>query len=361
MKSWRPLAREPSRISPHGKFSDLVPEHAVKDVLGLSIPRWRPTDLSELIHALKLWGNDSRVLKWRGFNSGRELLGGFLNDTSCMKILNNPRISHLFSKSEYGVRVNTQSDASGQLGGEAHVDQILKMLGELSVSPRESLMTGTGEVGSVQELLTDSVMRFSRTQELEFTACAYAIYLDHNEWQNRFGERYSLNEMAISLCDKQFGLGACKGCHVPYAIAMLLRRNRVVGDLDQGAVDILRRRLQMCSLLLERNELSSGGWNESWHGAELQGDGDTSRRISKHNFITVTGHHLEWIAICDEDCLPDKNCIRRAVVSLIGELSNLSDEEKAENKLYLPCVHAIRAFCLLLGRSASDIAMGDVR
>lgn len=98
--------------------------------------------------------------------------------------------------------------------------------------------------------------------------------------------------------------------------------------------------------LLARSELPDGGWNAAWAGGAaapfLWGN-------PLMDGITVTGHHLEWIALSPTVARPEPAIVRRAVAALERQVAALPPLKGRLFKLILPCSHAARALCMLRG------------
>ena len=345
-------------VVPHGELAELVSDGELACALSAAVPHWRPLRTATTLHALRLWGLASEFPP--GFEpppgpSGRRFLE-ILTDDAAWKSENPDSEGQFLLRTPYGIRVSVAHEAlSGSLLGAGHVDQLLSAFADAGVPLCTAIVPGSGDAGTVEDLLADSMMRFSAYQEMEFTASSFARWLSPpGRWKNRFGETYSLEMIANVLCEGPLGSGACDGTHVPYAAAILLGVDRGEDLLSDEVSSALVAYLKECTLALEANELPAGGWDADWGGsrrAHPPGEQSWSNRFER---ISNTGHHLEWIALAPSECRPSAAVVRRAVASLSREIESLTLEERKNFKHFWPLSHAARALVLLRSVDAFD-------
>jgi hypothetical protein len=194
--------------------------------------------------------------------------------------------------------------------------------------------------------------RFSLLQELEFSASAFARWLPPTRaWENRFGERFTFDDLVRALVAQPLGKGSCQGCHVPYALTCILLATQEYPDLISSASrSALEGRLREMSRCLEANELPRGGWDKRWSGQYVDSPENVFFELKPHfDEISATGHHLEWIALVPPSLRPEPRVVERAARALVAGVTGLSDEDLAKPKGYLPLTHAARALCLSRG------------
>lgn len=133
---------------------------------------------------------------------------------------------------------------------------------------------------------------------------------------------------------------------MPYALAVISRVDEKYRLLSADVRRSLQQRLDSIIQILEKRQLSQGGWNSSWAGVSdsryLAGDDLLNR-------IMVTGHHLEWIAFAPKSSQLSKNMIRDAVKALRKDVTELQKRGRRLFKVEFPLCHAARALALLRG------------
>jgi len=258
--------------------------------------------------------------------TGDFILQTLLSDSLCKKNTP-PADSNYLIDSPFGIYVsrNGTIDSTGYRG-EGHYGQLLKILAESGVPVLTPASTASGHTGTVRHLLQDAIMRYSPSLEQEFITIALALYLPPaaTSWTDQYGNKYTFDDLAEALLRMDHGQGPCGGCHVPYALVVLLRVNDMHPILSLRVRDKTLRWLADLSRVLEESQRSTGGWDLAW---PLLAKIDEAFRDPCLDRITMTGHHLEWIALAPASVRPSA-------------------------KTLLPCSHAARALCLLKGVQA---------
>ncbi|MCI0380420.1 MAG: hypothetical protein L0215_22780 [Gemmataceae bacterium] len=340
-KLWRDKAIV---IPPAGGLTGTISRQELYRALLFVQPQWRVSKTSIILHALRLWGPeaqfDASVLPnpfYAGIPSGKRMLEVILDMEEHVQAGVKP--SAFLYRSEHGVRVWYGAMFGGDV---AHVDQFLKVTGELGLSSDQEIRLMDGSRATLGEVVHDSLALFSPKEELEFTAVAYSRWLPPNgEWVDRFGNRHSLDDICLALARKPLGEGTCSGIHVPYALVNLLRAHYLHPVLSKEAVQFAETRLQEISRLLEKNQSPSGAWFENWHVSNTPKDGpDPTFQI-----ISATGHHLEWIALAPERLRPATPCVKRSA-RLLAELIPRHTVNTISSG-YTAFSHAARALALI--------------
>lgn len=341
----------PVSISPHLELRGCVSHSDLVNVLSAAVPVWRPPTVAALIHELKLWGRDASFpseLLGGHERSSDSIIGALLSDKVCRSLVANGDAGSYLLDSPYGVRVTRSGslDAVNHLA-EGHFGQLLKALAEAGVPSTTPVTTASGQMASVSELFQDALLTYSPSQEQEFIACALARWLPpQRSWANEFDEQVSFDDVMQELLEIPQGKGACGGSHVAFAIVTLLRVEETFPILSRPLQQKGQQRLAGVSRILEQRELPEGGWDKSW-SAEFQVNHITGDNWQ--DFITVTGHHLEWIALAPRALRPAEPVVRRATAALVREVSALTQVPSRSYKTELPAAHAARALCWLSG------------
>jgi hypothetical protein len=322
--------------SPHLRFVDAVSDDDLLILLGSAAPVWQPPTVPSLIHELKLWQSHAVfTTEMLGHPvTGEHIVETLLSDEAC-RANSSPYGSLYLLDSPYGIRVvELGGEDATENRGDGHFGQLLQALAEGAVPSSMAVTTESGRVGTVVDLFQDTVMRFSWGRELEFVACALAYWTPAGQkcWTNEFGNTFSFDQLLDNLLSIPHGKGACAGCHVPYAIVTILQRD----EEDQVLSPAMRKRalrwLANLARQLERRQLSAGGWDRAWTGemTPVMWNDDVMDRV------TVTGHHLEWMAIAPAETLPSREAILRAVGALSRDVSDLALIPRRSFKQLLP-------------------------
>jgi hypothetical protein len=328
-------------------MKNVVTEDDLVCVLCGALPLWNPPSVPSAFHELKLWGRNFAFTKdiLGTERTGEFLVTTLLNDDACRANTAPPGGSYLLD-SPFGIRVVLAgTEDAVEYRAEGHYGQLLKVLGEVAVPSTTAVRTSSGRVGDVAELYQDAVLRFSLAQELEFVACALAYWQPPlKTWKDQFGNEYGFDQLLSKLIATPFGKGACGGCHVPYAVVVILRVDEDYSILSSAMRNAAQKWLAGLSHWLEDRESPLGGWDKSWGKLGvvpfLYGDDLLDR-------ITITGHHLEWMSLVPNDSpLPSEFVIKRAVAAIRRDVRALPALPYRSFKTLLPVSHAARALAL---------------
>ena len=357
LPDWRPakIRDLPLRLAVRNDLKEIVSDRELRLVLETAVPRWDPPTVPIMLHALRLWGTEAwfpMPLQTPEFiGDCRAFRRILLDNGECVRVVG--QFDEFLRDTRYGVRVLTSGEPlKVSINSEGHCDQLLKVLAECGVPSSETVITATERHQTVADLIRDSLSRFSLLQELEFTSIAYARWLPPtSSWENRFGERFTFDDLVEALVASPLGKGSCQGCHVPYALVSILLASDQYPHIISGSTRAkLEERLRAISESLSRNQIEGGGWDKRWSGSYVDHPDNIFFEFKPHfDKISATGHHLEWIALVPPGLRPEQSVITSAVKSLIDDILRLSDEDLAKSKGFLPITHAARAFCLMRG------------
>jgi hypothetical protein len=261
-------------------------------------PAGEITDASMLLHYLDFWLTYER--RFRAANSQSTALSS--------RLLAQPGSPQpaLFYRGQDGV---LRSHYGTLRGGEAHVGQALAILGKLGFASDTPLRTQEGSC-TIREAIEGLEATFSLSREPDWSIAALALYLPPaTGWRNRWGQRFTFSEAATTLLARPLGQGPCYGTHTLYVLSLLLDCHSRQGVLDATVAAKMRRQLKAASAALEAAQNPDGGWGQSW--AEAPG-GRRARELSPSS-LHVTGHHLEWFAMCEPEDCPSQRCVERAL------------------------------------------------
>lgn len=340
---------QPLRVLPNPGLGNVVNEEDMVTVLCAALPWWNPPSVPSAFHELKLWGRNAVFTKeMLGVpRTGEFLVETLLSDKLCRANTVSVGGAYLLD-SPFGIRpVLMGTEDALDYRAEAHYGQLLLLLGEVGTPPETQVTSSSGRVGTVAQLYQDAVLRFSLAQELEFIGCALAYWHPPQKgWKDQFGNEYTFDDLLSRLIATPLGQGSCGGCHVPYTIVTILRVDEDHPILSSDVRRKARKWLAVLAQLLELRCSSSGGWDGTWatNGPRsfIMGDDLLDR-------ITVTGHHLEWIALAPDGIRPSEAAVERAVLALRRDVESLPPLARQPFKTLLPVSHGARALALLRG------------
>jgi hypothetical protein len=346
-------ARElPIKLESVGELDDIVTDGQLLTALSASLPIWHPPSVPSLVHELKLWGKDcnfpSEIVGGKG-RTGSMMVQTLLNDKLCAEntvILGDGDGGSYLIDSPYGIHpIQSGTYDAVEYRAESHFGKLTMLMALTDIPLSTSVTTSSGKVGTLADVLHDTVMNFGWNKELEFVGCSLAFWLPpEKSWTNQFNEVFTFDELMERLLSIPLGRGTCGGCHVPYTIVTLLRINERYPILEPKTKHKAETRIKYIVDLLEKNQLPDGGWERDWgrtgENGFLYGD-------KTLDAITIIGHHLEWIAIANKEWRPSRDCINKAVIAVTKQIDLLPELRHRSFKTVLPCSHAAKAMCLM--------------
>lgn len=352
----------PRTIVSDASFRQEIDQASLETILTRHEPFWEYRRASDVLHALRLWGPDACFPSKASFPlpyplrapSSKELLSYFLEERGFQEAIRTCRDAppaYFFpSQHGWGVRKG-YSDSTITI----HQDDFLELAAELGLSSSAPLLKWEGVPFRVADVFAHSFAWFSPDQELEFTAVACAHYLTPGgSWRNRFGVRYSLDDLAQRLIENGLPERCCYGIHVPYALAVLASLDRQESLLSKDVGQAVRRQLQQYSQALVRSQGAAGWWDRKWHESLATAPSVEGEQVE---WVRSTGHHLEWIALVDPELRPPEATVRRAIHFLLPFMRRLNTNTLVLSREYCPCSHAARALVLLSGRRTAAEVM----
>jgi len=301
---------------------------------------------SGYLHWLRIHGSRSRLLDAGEEGRGR-ILGIFLHAELGEKYFGQKPLV----RTRHGVRFRT-NDLTGGITGrseEIHRDQCLACFAELGIPLSEPITLGD-DAFVLRDVLRDSVANFHLQQkEIAWTAIAYSLYLPpQRQWVNRYGERYSFDDLAEEFLRRPFHRASCGGTHLLYAMTVLLRADSVEPCLSEGTRESISRWLSQRLHAAIESQSADGHWTiPEWDTAVYRIDSagdepasqvDDRRRPAR---LLITGHLLEWMQLLPVEQQPPEHVYRRAVDWLVASLKAMSESDR-DSKI-CPCTHAVCA------------------
>ena len=202
------------------------------------------------------------------------------------------------------------SNLNPSQSGEAHPDVTLAILGELGVPLSQPIggpaLKSPATLGTV---FSSILLRYDdQLAEQEWTAMAIARYLPPaTSWRNRWGERFTLDDLAQKLLRKKRGTGACGGTHRLEALCVFLLVDRQQAILAEPTRSAIVAELRETSQRLEHVQLASGAWTLNWAKDDPPIASAWLPDEQNGALLHATGHHLEWIALAPPELRPRRN------------------------------------------------------
>jgi hypothetical protein len=291
-----------------------------------------------LLHLLRVYGKSGRVEGGEP-SSGEAILELFTEEGAGAAYFGRSPLVRTAS----GVRFPTQERPTiDDRSLERHRDQTLAAFGELGLPLSYPLKVGD-RPASLRDVLRDSIANFHRRQEeIAWTAMAYALYLPPiGAWVNRYGERFTFDELAGELLRRPMDKESCGGTHLLYALMLLARVDREAPVLSEAARARLVAHLARCVAVVERTQQPDGSWPAWWNHELLPGGhpSEASAIDEDGNRLLMTGHLAEWLLYLPEDVARPRSALTRAGEWLRGRLRAASRQDK--EAAVCPYSHAV--------------------
>jgi hypothetical protein len=309
-------------------------------------------------HALRLWGCragfgglDFRVKQLRG-RWGQHMLQVISDDSAFAEFCAADYPRYLFKESPYGVFVRTSwDDGYGSEWASTHPGKYVQVMAELDIPSTHEIRLFNGRRRRLADVICDDARRLHLSIELEWTTVGLSRYLSVSQWQNRFGQWISFDQLASRLIDQGFGQGSCFGCHVPFALATLLAVAEGSNLLSAKTIRHVTKRLAQFSASLAETQLADGSWGPDWPVACGVPDyrSPLTWRSAQMDTLCVTGHHLEWMTITPPSLRPAERVMERAARYLIQAIISARSLVEDDWHFYSPVSHAAKAVTAAAG------------
>jgi hypothetical protein len=219
-----------------------------------------------------------------------------------------------------------------------------------------------GESYTLRDILRDAIASFDLHQgEIEWTAIAYATYLPpYRQWINKFGDRYSFDDLVKELLKRRFDRGSCCGCHVLEGMIVLERTDRQVAHLLSDEVRRqLQTRLREVVATAIAHQACDGSWGPDWHlGLEPpSGNDESPDRQSEELRLLATSHLAHSLMYLSGDRRVPSSVLLRAGKWLHATLERANPAFVREN--LCPCCHGAWVVCTLAAQTsrADDVTL----
>lgn len=321
-----------------------VGDDAVRTLEARLAPGGR-SPLPTLTHALHLFGRDVEVAGRDG--EPVKVLDLLLDSDRGFEYFGT---RHLVS-TRYGARFPVHVQlllGTSQTGAESHQGQALSVLGEMGVPLDSPIRLPGGGAGTLRLVLDDLIANFTLEGEIYWDAASIGLYVPPaRSWTDKFGRRFTFDELAQELLSRDPGDSSCAGTHRLSTLVLLLRTDAATPIFSDRVRDEVRGHLGLVARVLAECQASDGSWDLDWHanlpGAK-HGHKEPGGAWSK---IITTGHHLEWMMLLGPDLRPRDEVFARGAQWLMPTLLREVGERGPLGPQYCPASHAVRVLRIL--------------
>ena len=198
----------------------------------IQLPTRIKSSSSTLLHLLRVHGKSGQIEGGEP-SSGEAILKLLTDESAGAAYFGQSPVVHTASGARFPTREKSPTDDRSL---EQHRDQTLAGLGELGLPLSYPLKVGD-RTASLRDVLRDSIANFHlRQEEIAWTAMAYVLYLPPiRAWANRYGERFTFDDLADELQRRPMDKESCAGIHILCALTLLARVNAEARVLSGGA------------------------------------------------------------------------------------------------------------------------------
>jgi hypothetical protein len=270
-------------------------------------------------HLLRVHGRQGRF-HHRDFQTGDDFLALLVDSRKSAAYYGKPTLVRTRTGIRFPIHDNSRNDG----GTEWHRDQCLAAFAELGL-PLTFPLKVDEQSHSLREMLRDSLANFHLQQkELAWTGLAYALYLPPGrEWSNRFGERFSFDDLVTALIERPLHKESCGGSHLLYTLTVLCRVDRAIPILSDPVRFRLNDWLHKVGETATRTQHPDGTWPIDWYRGLLHDVKDWNYNPGVDRLV-ITGHVAEWLLYVPEDMQPAAETYRRSAQWLYQELKKAS-------------------------------------
>ncbi|MDR3637799.1 MAG: hypothetical protein P4L84_28595 [Isosphaeraceae bacterium] len=302
-------------------------------------PAERKVPVSFFLHVLRLHGLDGRF-DHPSLKTGRDVLRLLTDERFGRSYFGAPAVTRTRHGVEFiGAGASLEEH---ELASETHRDQCLASLAELGLPLSTPLLVGDEHL-TLQAALSDSLANFHlKQEEFPWTAIAYTLYLPpQREWVNKFGERYTFDDLVDRLLTTPFEKASCGGTHLGYALTLLYRVDREHAPiLSPAARGRLNERLARTVAAVLQNQAADGSWSLDWGRALYSSvDAPSQDAASAEGQLLATGHLAEWLLYLPREYAVPDDRLSRAGLWLQSRLGEFQGDSVSDG-IVCPYTHA---------------------
>lgn len=228
---------------------------------------------------------------------------------------------------------------------EAHPSQLLAEFASYGVPTSRTIQCGSTS-SYVSDLIRSLRDDFHLEGEIEWKAIAMARYAPSpRSWSNRWGKSFNFDMIVNKLLQRPTLTGSCRGTHALQALAIIRRVDLSTPILTQSSRAAIIDHLRLTIKQLQSSQRPTGYWAPDWPSSHPNTN-DYSRDallFTEGDLALVTGHHLEWLDLLDEELYLPHHVYQKAVLWCSQLLERTSDKTiYSDFCSYSHCFRAVR-------------------
>ncbi len=229
---------------------------------------------------------------------------------------------------------------------EGHPNQFLAIL-SMSELPRNfTFRAGNGATITVDDMLRNAQAECNDREEVTWTLWSFARYMHPGtQWNNRFGEPWSMERLVQTEVGKRVQEGACGGCHGLFALSLARNAYLQSGFQLQGAYLDADMKIKRYIAETRAYQNADGSFSADHYNGPRYSP-DFNKRIA------ASGHILEWLMIGVSNEEIEQEWLKRGVTSVARDLV----ENRSAPADCGPLYHALHSLVLYRQRTRPELA-----
>ncbi len=218
-------------------------------------------------------------------------------------------------------------------GVEGHPSQLLAEFAALGIRSSRVVRSGPTSA-SIAELIRSLQEDFHLEGQIEWKAIALARYAPSKVgWVNRWGQAFDFDTIVVNLLRRVPTDGSCRGTHILQTLATIWHVDALKPILSESSRDAIRLRLATTIGQLRASQRPEGYWAPDWSASHPnRSDYQRDRLLfSEDQIALVTGHHLEWLDMVDDDFARPDAMQRAAIEWCVRSLERVTTQDVAKN------------------------------
>ena len=253
----------------------------------------------------------------------------------------NQEAEHWFQKTRFGGRAHPYNVP---YAFEGHPNQFLAIMAVANIPIDSKIETPDGAI-TVRDIVKNTQSIVSGEEECAWTLWALAHYLKPEaQWENKYGEMWSLEKLARVEMDQSIHEAACGGTHAMFGLSYALKMRRKAGKRNSGYWLEVEQKIKRFVQLSKANQNNDGSFSVDFFRSQKHSRDFETRLAS-------SGHVLEFLMVALPDKQLNEKWVRRGVESMADDLIKFSDQSAECSALY----HALDGLVMYRNRIRGQI------